>query len=143
MEQIINISELINQFLIAILIGSKIFFSAIVAPNIFVSLDEKNSRLFVRSIFPKLYFWCLIISLMITIIFAFSNIVLSFFFFIISSGYFYSRQFLMHKINKISDKTHKTEMDNKSFKILHSFSVLIFVVQLILISTIYFISETQ
>ncbi|MFL2662465.1 MAG: DUF4149 domain-containing protein [Alphaproteobacteria bacterium] len=66
MEQIINFSILIKDFLIPILIGSKIFFSLIVAPNTFQSLNEQNARKFIRTIFPRLYLWCLVVSLMIT-----------------------------------------------------------------------------
>ena len=45
------------KFLIPFLLGGLIFFSALVAPNVFKSLDEKNARLFLRGIFPKLYLY--------------------------------------------------------------------------------------
>ena len=50
------------NILLSALLGSMIFFSVIVAPNVFITLDSKNSRKFIRSIFPKLYLWGLAIS---------------------------------------------------------------------------------
>ena len=143
MEQFIYISNLTHQFLIPVLIGSKIFFSLVVAPNTFINLNESNARIFIRSIFPKLYLWCLIISLLISIALIFSNTTFSLFFFMISAGYFYSRNFLMHRINEVSDKKKKKEHDRKMFKRLHNLSVSIFVAQLILMMIIYFLSKTQ
>ena len=57
--------ELIVKFLIPFLIGSSIFFAAVVAPNSFKNLDEKNARKFIRSIFPKLYLWSAVLSFLI------------------------------------------------------------------------------
>jgi len=143
MEQFIYISNLTYQFLIPILIGSKVFFSMIVAPNTFINLNESNARIFIRSIFPKLYLWCLIISLLISIALIFSNTTFSLFFFMISAGYFYSRNFLMNRINEVSDKKKKKDNDRRMFKRLHNFSVSIFIAQLILMIIIYFLSITQ
>ena len=141
MEQIINFSILIKDFLITILIGSKIFFSLIVAPNTFQSLNEQNARKFIRTIFPKLYLWCLVVSLIITFSLLSLNIFHSFIFFLITTGYFYSREFLMIKINKVSDIIKKKDIHKKQFSNLHNFSVLIFVTQLIAMIVIFFLSK--
>ena len=143
MEQFIYISNIVHQLLIPILIGSKMFFSLVVAPNTFINLNATNARIFIRSIFPKLYLWCLILSLLISTALIFSNPTFSFVFFLISTGYLYSRKFLMQRINEVSDKKKKKDHDNKMFKRLHNFSVAIFVIQLILMTTIYFLSRTQ
>jgi len=143
MEQFIYISNLTYQFLIPILIGSKIFFSLVVAPNTFINLNESNARIFIRSIFPKLYLWCLIICLLVSVALIFSNTTFSLVFFMISAGYFYSRNFLMHRINEVSDKKKKEEHDRKMFKKLHNFGVSIFIAQLIAMMIIYFLSKTQ
>mgnify|MGYP001359317078 FL=1 len=140
MEQIINLSILIKDFLIPTLIGSKIFFSLIVAPNTFQSLNEQNARKFIRTIFPRLYLWCLVVSLMITFSLLSLNIFHSFVFFLIATGYFYSREFLMIKINKVSDIIKKKDVHKKQFSNLHNFSVLIFVTQLIAMVVIFFLS---
>ena len=56
-----NLSLQIINFLIPFLVGSLIFFSIVVAPNVFVSLDQKSARKFIRSIFPKLYLYAFLI----------------------------------------------------------------------------------
>jgi hypothetical protein len=122
------------KFLIPFLLGGLIFFSALVAPNVFSSLDEKNARVFLRGIFPKLYLYSGIFSLFISLILFFINSFLSFIFFMITFGYFYSRQFLMIKINEASDQKNQME-----FKKLHRFSVLIFVTQILLMIIIFII----
>ena len=122
------------KFLIPFLLGGLIFFSALVAPNVFSSLDEKNARVFLRGIFPKLYLYSGILSLFISLILFFINSFLSFIFFMITFGYFYSRQFLMIKINEASDQKNQME-----FKKLHRFSVLIFVTQILLMIIIFMI----
>lgn len=124
----------LTKFLIPLLLGGLIFFSALVAPSVFSSLDEKNARVFLRSIFPKLYLFAGIFSLFISLILFFINNFLSFIYFIITIGYFYSRQFLMIKINEASDQKNQNE-----FKKLHRFSVLIFIVQILLMLLIYII----
>jgi hypothetical protein len=124
----------LTKFLIPLLLGGLIFFSALVAPSVFTSLDEKNARVFLRSIFPKLYLFAGIFSLFISIILFFINNFVSFIYFIITIGYFYSRQFLMIKINEASDQKNQ-----KEFKKLHRFSVLIFIVQILLMLLIYII----
>ncbi len=122
------------KFLIPFLLGSLIFFSALIAPNVFKSLDEKNARLFIRSIFPKLYLYSGVLSLSISLALIFINSFLSFIFFMITLGYFYSRQFLMVKINNASDQKNE-----KEFKKLHRFSVLIFITQILLMILIFMV----
>ena len=122
------------KFLIPFLLGSLIFFSALVAPSVFKSLDEKNARLFIRSIFPKLYLYSGVLSLSISLTLLFINNFLSFIFFMITLGYFYSRQFLMVKINNASDQKNE-----KDFKKLHRFSVLIFITQILLMILIFMV----
>ena len=144
MKYVLYIIKLINlmpeyllilvKFLIPFLLGGLIFFSALVAPNVFSSLDEKNARVFLRGIFPKLYLYSGIFSLFISLILFFINSFLSFIFFMITFGYFYSRQFLMIKINEASDQKNQME-----FKKLHRFSVLIFVTQILLMIIIFMI----
>tara|TARA_Y100000589_G_scaffold190596_1_gene180544 strand:- start:289 stop:687 length:399 start_codon:yes stop_codon:yes gene_type:complete len=122
------------KFFIPFLLGGLIFFSALVAPNVFKSLNEKNARLFLRGIFPKLYLYSGTLSLLISFILLLINTFLSFIFFIITLGYFYSRQFLMIKINEASDQKNQ-----KDFKKLHRFSVLIFMMQILLMILVFIV----
>ena len=134
MTEILNIFVI---FLIPFLIGSLVFFSSIVAPNTFMSLDEKNARKFIRTLFPKIYTYACILSLILAIFLLKVEVFYSFIFFVISLGYFYSKFFLMKKINSASD-----EKDEKKFKTLHNFSVIIFILQIILMSFVYYLLMT-
>ena len=130
-------TEILNNlvtFLIPFLMGSLIFFSAIVAPNTFINLDEKNARKFIRTLFPKIYTYAAVISLVIAVLLLFDKVFYSFIFFIISLGYFYSKFFLMKKINDASDLK-----DERKFKILHRFSFIIFVLQLLFMGSVYYL----
>ena len=62
-----EILDIFVIFLIPFLIGSLVFFSSIVAPNTFMSLDEKNARKFIRTLFPKIYTYACILSLILAI----------------------------------------------------------------------------
>ena len=141
MEQLIFTSYIVRDFLIPVLIGSKIFFSLIVAPNTFQTLNEQFARKFIRSIFPKLYLWCLVISFFITLSLISLNIFHAFIFFLITTGYFYSREFLMKKINKASDSIKQKKSSSKNFKRLHTLSVLIFITQLITVFLIFVVTR--
>ena len=128
----------LSIFLIPFLIGSLVFFSSIVAPNTFINLDEKSARKFIRTLFPKIYTYAAILSLLISIFLLKVEVFYSFIFFVISLGYIYSKFFLMKKINDSSDMK-----DDNKFKILHRFSVIIFILQLILMGFIYYLLMNQ
>ena len=130
----IDILNKLAIFLIPFLIGGLVFFSSIVAPNTFMSLDEKNARKFIRTLFPKIYTYAAILSLLIAILLLKFDIFYSFIFFVISLGYLYSKYFLMKKINNASDSN-----DEKKFKVLHRFSVIIFILQIFLMGFVYYL----
>ena len=48
--------------LVSFWVGSIIFFSAIIAPTIFKSVDEKNAGYFLRAFFPKYYYFGVIMG---------------------------------------------------------------------------------
>ena len=132
-----NLSLQIINFLIPFLVGSLIFFSVVVAPNVFISLDEKSARKFIRSIFPKLYLYAFLISITIAVLIIYHGTIYSVIFFIVSSGFLFSKFFLVKWINEISDIKQKTSKHVKKFKILHSFSVSIFIIQIICMTIVY------
>ena len=134
-----NYLLLIVKIMIPFLLGSLIFFSTVVAPNTFQNLDKKNSRKFIRSIFPKLYLWSIFISLVIFLCLIKLNVFYSFLFFIILLGYVYSKTFLIKRINKVGDKNLMKETEKKEFENLHRLSVFIFLLQIILMLSIYFL----
>lgn len=127
-----------TKLLSAILFGSLIFFAAVLAPTIFMTLDQPNARKLIRAIFPKLYMWGFVISLFVSILNLYQVSFITLIAFLISFGFIFSRQILMPKINEASDLSGNKTDENKRFKKLHSLSVLIFVLQLILILFLYF-----
>ena len=138
MVHIESISLELIKFLIPFLVGSLIFFSAIVAPNIFAKLDKKNARIFVRSIFPKLYTWGIVFSLLLTFLSLSHRPLLSLTFLTISLGFFFSKFFLVNWINQVSDIKNKKKEDKKRFLILHTISVIIFISQIFTLAFINF-----
>lgn len=132
-----NISLEIVNFLIPFLVGSLIFFSLVVAPNVFISLDQKSARKFIRSIFPKLYLYAFLISIIIALLIIYQGTIYSVLFFLISFGFLFSKIFLVKWINDVSDVKQKTSKQIKKFKVLHSLSVLIFITQIVCMTIVY------
>ena len=56
-------------YLTSIILGIMLFFSFVVAPVTFTTLDEENARKFIRKIFPYYYNVNLVISFLVLIIF--------------------------------------------------------------------------
>mgnify|MGYP001177613629 FL=1 len=123
------------NFLLTILIGSMIFFMAVVSPSVFATLSTNASSKFLRTIFPRMFLFGFIISV-IALIFSmlsndlFNSIVLV----IISLSFLINRNYLTPLINKFRDQ--ELEGDSKAvknFKIMHLLSVLLFVINFTLL----------
>ena len=125
-----------SNILLSALLGSMVFFSVIVAPNVFITLDSENSRKFIRSMFPKLYLWGLSISFICCLILYKYSLKIFVLCSIIFLGFLISRQILVPHINEASDNNN-----NKRFRLLHNLSVLIFISQILLIVFILFLSK--
>ena len=66
----------INPIIIIISIwsGTIIFFSAVVAPTVFKSLDEREAGVFLRAFFPKYYIFGIVLGLISIIYLLFSPV---------------------------------------------------------------------
>ena len=120
-------------YLTAIILGAMIFFSFVVAPTTFKLLDEKNSRKFIRGIFPFYYLLNLILSFIAGVLF-FLKQNLSIEFLLMTSIcilFAISNFILMPMINKFRDSN-----EDKKFKISHFISVIINFIQLIFLVVI-------
>ena len=60
--------------IIAIWSGTIIFFSAVVAPTVFKSLDEKDAGVFLRAFFPKYYIFGIVLGVIAIIYLLFSPV---------------------------------------------------------------------
>ena len=112
--------ENINTLLSGIIVGMVVFQSAIIAPTIFVTLDEQNAGKIIRKIFPRLFKLIVLISLIMTI----NSFIIGSSFFLkmiyVSTCIFMTINFLIiPTTNKSRD-----EGNDKKFKFLHTISVL-------------------
>ena len=120
----------ITNILIAFLIGSMIFFSAVVSPSVFASLNSKGSSKFLRTIFPRMFLFGFLISLIgIILTFISSDFYNSIILAIIALSFIINRNYLTPLINNFRDKELEGDaVAAKKFKIMHFLSVLLFVI---------------
>jgi len=120
---------------IAAVLGIMLFFSFVVAPVGFKSLNEKSYRNFIRKIFPYYYLINLIILLLASVpIYVYHGMIFTLYLLYICCALFaFSLFILMPLINKYKDKKNK-----KKFKIAHTTSVVINFLQIFLLIIIIF-----
>ena len=105
-----------------------LFFSFVIAPVVFTTLDEENARKFIRRIFPFYYNVNLGLSLVVLLTFLLlSKLGLDFYLILaITILFATSNYLLMPLINKYRD-----EKQDKKFKYSHFISVVINIVQML------------
>tara|TARA_Y100000741_G_C18054728_1_gene477908 strand:- start:224 stop:613 length:390 start_codon:yes stop_codon:yes gene_type:complete len=120
--------EQISIYLTSMILGIMLFFSFVIAPVVFTTLDDENARKFIRRIFPFYYNVNLVISFIVLVTFFFlSKFGIEFILIItITILFAISNYYLMPLINKYRD-----EKQNKKFKYSHFISVLINFIQMI------------
>ena len=120
--------EQVSIHLTAMILGIMLFFSFVIAPVVFTTLDEENARKFIRRVFPFYYNVNLGISSIVLILFLIlSNFGIDFYFILLVTLLFgVSNYLLMPLINKYRD-----EKQDKKFKYSHFVSVVINFVQMI------------
>ena len=116
--------------LTAAILGIMVFFSFVVAPVTFTSLNEENARKFIRKIFPFYYKVNFVLSFFITLIYLIQKLFNLDFYLIllVTILFFLSNYILMPLINKYRDNNQE-----KKFKYLHFISVVINFVQIIIL----------
>ena len=127
------------------LIGSMIFFSAVVSPSVFASLNSNSSSKFLRTIFPRMFLFGFIISVAALVLTLLSNnfhnsiiLVIVGLFFIIN------RNYLTPIINNFRDLELTGDLNAaKKFKIMHLLSVLLFVINFFLLILIIILNYTS
>ena len=120
--------EQISLYFVSAILGIMLFFSFVVAPVLFATLDEENARLLIRKIFPFYYNVNLGISLIILLIFiAQGKFLIDFYLILVVTILFaISNYFLMPLINKYRD-----EKQDIKFRYSHFISVVINFIQMI------------
>jgi len=127
---LITIINQVSIYLISIILGIMLFFSFIVAPVTFTTLDEENARKFIRKIFPYYYIVNLVISFSVLILFIYIKMFsLNFYLMLVITLLFALSNFLlMPLINKFRDNNQK-----KKFEFSHLVSVVINFAQMIIL----------
>ena len=120
--------EQVSTYLTAMILGIMLFFSFVIAPVVFTTLDEENARKFIRRIFPFYYNVNLGISFIVLIIFfILSNFGINFYLILAVVLLFATSNYLlMPLINKYRDNKQ-----DKKFKYSHLISVVINFIQMI------------
>ena len=117
----------ISLYIISMILGIMIFFSFVVAPVAFSSLDKESYSVFIRKIFPYYYLINLALSLVVFFIFIYLNIFEIKFYLISLTAilFFISNYLLMPLINKYSDQNL-----HQKFKYSHLLSVILNFIQI-------------
>ncbi len=125
--------EQISVYLTSMILAIMLFFSFVIAPVVFTTLNEENARKLIRRIFPFYYNVNLALSLIILIIFLYlSKLGMDFFLILSISILFATSSFLlMPLINKYRD-----EKQDRKFKHFHFISVVINFVQMLFLLVI-------
>ena len=120
--------ENLIQNLIAISLGTMIFFSFVVAPVIFKVLDVINAGKFVRKIFPFYYMINLIILSLVVILFIYNSQINTDFYLVLFLALIFAFLLfiLMPMINKFKDNN-----EDKKFDFSHKLSVILNFVQMV------------
>ena len=122
--------------------GSMIFFTTVVSPTTFQTLKNKDSSNFLRSIFPKLFLFGFIISILSLLISLFiNNLIITTLLTFVTLSFLYNRNFLTPLINKFRDmELTGDKVAKKKFKLMHFLSVFLFIVNFLLLSCILIIN---
>ena len=132
----------ILNFLISLLIGSMIFFTAVVSPSVFATLSSNASSKFLRLVFPRMFLFGIIItSLCFLLSILLNNNLASILLAIITLSFFLNRNYLTPRINKYRDEELEGNQRAATlFKRMHLLSVLLFVLSFILLISIMVIN---
>ena len=120
--------EQLSVYLTSMILGIMLFFSFVIAPVVFTTLDENNARKFIRRIFPFYYNVNLGVRFIVLITFILASKIGVDFYIILAITVLFatSNYLLMPLINKYRD-----EKQDKKFKYSHFISVVINFVQMI------------
>lgn len=126
----------ILTWLLGALIGSMLFFAAIVAPTVFHALPAEHAGKFLRRLFPRYYLWGLLLALacILAALAAEVELAVSGSCIAVLAGFVYARQILLPAINRARDLDLEGDRDaHRRFRSLHQQSVLINAAQLIVL----------
>jgi hypothetical protein len=127
--------SLIIDVIVSFLLGSMVFFAAVVAPAVFRTLDRSEAGGLLRAIFPHYYLWCITLSVLALGVCMFHSPKGATLMTFILAGFIYSRQWLTPAINDARERWEETESarDKARFASLHRRSVIINAAQMVML----------
>ena len=117
----------------SLIVGFMLFFMVVVTPSVFSGLNEEEAGNFLRIVFPRMFLYGLVASILASIIFLVISSTIFYIISIISAVFFSINLFYINPtINKFRDEFKSGVLEaEKKFKLFHSFSVTLFLLQLI------------
>ena len=130
------------NFLLTVLIGSMIFFMAVVSPSVFATLSTNASSKLLRTMFPRMFLFGFIMAILsLVLCYISSNILNSILLIIVAMSFIINRNYLTPKINDFRDKELEgDEKASSNFKYMHLLSVLLFILNFIILVSIVVIN---
>ena len=126
-------SELIQTYILLLLLGGMIFFPAVVAPAIFSSLDIKTSGVVLRRLFPNYYLFIIVMSLIAGFLGKMTSVATAACIFIFVTTILV-RQVILPKINQWRDEElGGNSVSAKKFSRSHRLTVILNLLQMALI----------
>ena len=123
----------------ALLLGVMTSFMIVTSPTVFKTLDEENSKKFLRYIFPRLFNFCFLISAFVFLFFALGDFFYGTVVAIgISISFLVNTYLLTPRINMMRDLSlagDKTSV--RSFKYLHMASVLLYLLNMLFVVSVF------
>ena len=117
-----------------LLLGSMLFFAAVVAPSVFKYVSGEQAGSFLRGMFPHYYLWGILVSLVMTGIAAMVSSLVLLSSVIVLVMFFIARQVLMPAINTARDEMLAGDQEAKTrFNRLHGASVAINALQMLIL----------
>ena len=126
----------IGLFLIlhAMVLGFMVLFLSVIAPSVFTSLDEENAGKLLRKLFPRMFIYGLVLTLLASI-FAYQavRLELSILTIVSTFGFGFNAFYLTPLINEKRDALLlEPNASSKGFDLLHRLSISIFMAQMII-----------
>ena len=126
----------IGLFLIlhAMVLGFMVLFLSVIAPSVFTSLDEENAGKLLRKLFPRMFIYGLVLTLLASI-FAYQagRLELSILTIVSTFGFGFNAFYLTPLINEKRDVLLlEPNASSKGFDLLHRLSLSIFMAQMII-----------
>ena len=126
-------SEVIQIYILLLLLGGMVFFPAVVAPAIFSSLDIKMSGMVLRRLFPNYYLFIIVLALIASFLGKLISVATAACIFIVFTTALV-RQILLPKINQWRDEELSGNLDSaKKFSLSHRLTVILNLLQMALI----------